>query len=523
MANLSNEELASFRDHLSQIFKRPVKNLNLSSRDDLRRILQAELEDGEILDIHTTAPGVPSGVLQSQVATLDYLREQSSVPVPRILHTSYSGEDNGRPYIVLEKSKGSSLDAVWSSMEPFQQDLVIGQIARWMMELFTHSFDKIGSLYPVEGNPGAVQLGPVAQSLFYIDGRAEYPLDRGPFSSAKDYLSGCAQRELDSSRFMFSQDTSKEYQMRLQEEKDNVERSMHLFEQLIHQCPGLDGGDPEMAPFTLDVHNLTMRNIIVDPEDHARIISVEFVPLTTLPRWCCAKIPPWLTPSTSGESEEEKARWTSKFRETVVSVEGYHSVFLRALESEDTRHAILDVCKFNAFADSFLLMPTLQSIVATLPGEEDLEGLQALLDPSTLEGRVARIALTTRGPGVMSLAMPISVPSQEPIGVVTPGTGSYQDYTCIDPAHFGSPRKSEKAASSPKRTLLTSAPDTVSGNAEKLADPDPDAEATLHDSTLETTSQEVIPDPKRPEGLIREESSLQDEPQKDVENLKDVD
>ena len=141
------------------------------------------------------------------------------------------------------------------------------------MELFTHSFDKIGSLYPIEGQPGAVQVGPVAQSLFYIDGRAEYPLDRGPFSSAKDYLSGCAQRELDSSRFMFSQDTSKEYQMRLQEEKDNVERSMHLFEQLIHQCPGLDDGDPEMAPFTLDVHNLTMRNIIVDPEDHARIVS----------------------------------------------------------------------------------------------------------------------------------------------------------------------------------------------------------------------------------------------------------
>jgi hypothetical protein len=180
-------------------------------------------------------------------------------------------------------------------MEPFQQDLIIGQIARWMMDLFSHSFDKIGGLYPVEGVPGAVCTGAVPQALFYNDGRSEYPLDRGPFSSAKDYLSGCAQRELDSSRFMFSQDTSKAYQMKLQEEKDNVERSMHLFEQLIQHCPGLDGGDPEMAPFTLDMHELPMRSIIVDWEDYTRIVghldkTVVYSSLTALDRFLLSSL-----------------------------------------------------------------------------------------------------------------------------------------------------------------------------------------------------------------------------------------
>jgi len=516
MANLLNEELSTLRDHLSQIFNRPVKDLDLSARDDLRRVIRAELEDGEVLNVHTTAPGVPAGILQSQVATLDYLRDRSSIPVPRILHTSYSGGDGGaRPFIVIERSKGSSLDAVWPSMEPFQQDLVIGQIARWMMELFTHTFDKIGSLYPIEGEPAAVKMGPVTQPLFYIEGRSEYPLDRGPFSSAKDYISGCAQRELDSSRFMFSQDTSKEYQMRLQEEKDNVERSMHLFEQLIQTCPGLDSGDPDMAPFTLDVHNLPMRNIIVDSEDYARIVSVEFVPLTTLPRWCCARMPSWLSPSASEQSEgKDKARWTEKFRETVVSVEGYHSLFLRALESEDTRHALLDVCKFNAFADSFLLMPTLQSIVATLPGEEDLEGLEALLDPSTLEGRVARIALTTRGPGVMSLAMPMNEPSNEPIEVVTPPTGSYQDYTRIDPAHFGSPRKSEKEASPMKEPPPAPTADLTPADFDEVVKPlGKELEsAALTGATSDPFLQEPVEDNEEP---FQEPPSQRDEPQKD--------
>ena len=43
--------------------------------------------------------------------------------------------------------------------------------------------------------------------------------------------------------------------------------------------------------------------------------------------------------------------------------------------------------------------------IATLPGEEDVAGLQALLDPHTLEGRAARIALLTKGLGPLSLAV----------------------------------------------------------------------------------------------------------------------
>jgi hypothetical protein len=45
----------------------------------------------------------PNIQLFTQVATLDYLRDQTSIPVPRILQTSYTREDNARPYIVLER------------------------------------------------------------------------------------------------------------------------------------------------------------------------------------------------------------------------------------------------------------------------------------------------------------------------------------------------------------------------------------------------------------------------------------
>lgn len=86
--------------------------------------------------------------------------------------------------------------------------------------------------------------------------------------------------------------------------------------------------------------------------------------------------------------------------------------------------------------------------MATIPGDEDLEGLEALLDPSTLEGRVARISLMTKGPGVMSLAM-LSNGSNSMDLVVpkvsTPGS-QYDGYARIDPTHFGSPPGSAKKA-----------------------------------------------------------------------------
>lgn len=42
---------------------------------------------------------------------------------------------------------------------------------------------------------------------------------------------------------------------------------------------------------------------------------------------------------------------------------------------------------------------------ATLPGDEDMEGLSAILDPSTVTGRVARISLMTTGSAGDAMAL----------------------------------------------------------------------------------------------------------------------
>jgi len=141
------------------------------------------------------------------------------------------------------------------------------------MEVFNQRFDSIGGIYAGADTPGDAIVGSIINPPFYIDGRADYPLDRGPWPSAKAYLHACAQRELDCSRFMFNQDTSAGYQTKVEEAKFAVERSMSLFQRLVDNCEGLDELDPDFAPFSLDIHELALRDLTVDNDDHSTIVS----------------------------------------------------------------------------------------------------------------------------------------------------------------------------------------------------------------------------------------------------------
>lgn len=136
-----------------------------------------------------------------------------------------------------------------------------------MIELFRHRLSKIGSITDESGD-----VGPVSSKLFYNEGRSRLSLDRGPFSSARAYYLACAQRELDACRMLFAQDAPPSYQRDLEDSRLMVERITGLLCDLTNRCHGLDDDDPEMAPFSLDIHDLALKDIVVSPEDPTNIV-----------------------------------------------------------------------------------------------------------------------------------------------------------------------------------------------------------------------------------------------------------
>ncbi len=117
--------------------------------------------------------------------------------------------------------------------------------------------------------------------------------------------------------------------------------------------------------------------------------------------------------------------FASIYKSEIARVAGIDSSFLRALDHDNTRSTLDDLSAYDAFRYGFPVLPALdktsmdgsycggaythsihwKNSLATLPGHEDAAGLTALLDPTTLPGRLARINLLTRGSNAMFLAM----------------------------------------------------------------------------------------------------------------------
>lgn len=154
------------------------------------------------------------------------------------------------------------------------QDVLVAQIARWAHRLSQHRFSAIGSLYA--DSEDGYYIGPIVSPRFFTEGRAELRLARGPFTRAREYLLACIQREIDCASALLSQgesSSSLEYRRESEQYRAEVESTMKLMSDLVHKCTGLDKEDPALSPFSIDMHELDLKDFIVSKDDPTQIVS----------------------------------------------------------------------------------------------------------------------------------------------------------------------------------------------------------------------------------------------------------
>lgn len=411
-----DEELEILGRTVEQSLGRSVQSIDVIGRDPLSRTFSVAMQDGDHLVARIADSHMPTCIMESEIATIEFVLERTSIPVPKILAYELDRSHPLGAHMLLEKVSGVRLDTIFDDLPAEAQDSLVTQLAHFMLEASRLSFPAIGSIAlpqspapapsPSSTDPAAVPpLGPLTHPCFYVDGRNALALDRGPFPTARAYFLACAERERAATRALFTSGAGApagaEYQALLADTHALVERVVALLIELVRRCDGLDGADAELARYALDLHELGPKNVIVAPDEPTRILAViDWQSASVRPLWRCARTPYWLLPSLVGDDDARKQRLRSVFRAAVAG----DPVFAHAVDTDDTRHALDEVAEYDAFRDGFLVLPTLQSILATLPGEEDIDGLRKLLDPQTLAGRAARISLLTHGPGVLSLA-----------------------------------------------------------------------------------------------------------------------
>ncbi|KAF8872513.1 hypothetical protein BD779DRAFT_1572541 [Infundibulicybe gibba] len=219
---------------------------------------------------------MPRRKTESEVATMQYLRENTDIPVPTVYHYDSNPYNRlGGEFILMSKASGIPLAQVFHSL-PYN-DLVqlLKNLAALVIPLFSHRFSAIGSLYighdpntrvltSTAPTPKATQpqhfsfpfspasvstptaeslhilnsasrvapsdfhVGPIISWPFFGSNRGElsHPseINRGPWSSTHAYFASCAEREING---VISENEGRSAPHRLHLDPDEILSSRH--------------------------------------------------------------------------------------------------------------------------------------------------------------------------------------------------------------------------------------------------------------------------------------------------------
>ena len=137
--------------------------------------------------------------LSSEVATMQYVRIHTSIPVPDVIHHSVElGSGSvGSPYIIMTKVDGVALSSIWDDMKDSKREIVLRQVVDILLELASQRFDKIGMLFRQESHTdskNAWYIGPMIPDP--DDDTTEQAFSHEIFTSAVDFWLACANTKL---------------------------------------------------------------------------------------------------------------------------------------------------------------------------------------------------------------------------------------------------------------------------------------------------------------------------------------
>ena len=300
-------------------------------------------------------PLVPYYRIESEAAMLSYLKENTSIPVPRVIAwDSFVATDLGFEWILLEKIEGVALDKLWRGMPWDSKVRLVAALAPLLGQLRDHKFDEIGSLYfngreepfdpqywseaalqqdlPPADGMGALSIttrtsgyssrpeglieriqdlptdasgrhsytvGLLHDPLFYLYRRLYIPGDRGPFRSSRDWMGA----ELDfQRRWIRTAHTIKtspyreefdvnDWSSDCEEEAPELEKLTLDFRDVL---PEVFPDSEEIYPYILYHQDLSLASILVNPDTFKITGIIDWEKIQVVPEWKVSRFPKFL-------------------------------------------------------------------------------------------------------------------------------------------------------------------------------------------------------------------------------------
>ncbi|KAF8799492.1 hypothetical protein BYT27DRAFT_7120349 [Phlegmacium glaucopus] len=237
---------------------------------------------------------MPRMKTESEVATINYLRQKTNVPVPTIYHYDSNPYNRlGGEWILMSKAPGIPLSQVYHGLAYNNLVKLLKNLAAIIIPIFSHRFTEIGSLYfgpnprltlssrvqtpkafpdlysafpfsptlamsnftnvtpkpstscvPIlQSTMREYHIGPIISWPFFGSNRGEltHPdeLNRGPWPTAESYLASCAEREING---VIRENEGKSAPHRLHLDPDEIISSRH---HRLRAVPGDESDDSD--------------------------------------------------------------------------------------------------------------------------------------------------------------------------------------------------------------------------------------------------------------------------------------
>ena len=119
-----------------------------------------------------TLPVEPSDKVRSEVATLDYIKRHTNIPVPTVIAYDSSSENAlGFEWILIEKIPGEPISNLWRGLSDGSKAAITREIASYVQQMRKNClFHEIGALYR-GGSNEEFTVGPIVTQFVFMGRR----------------------------------------------------------------------------------------------------------------------------------------------------------------------------------------------------------------------------------------------------------------------------------------------------------------------------------------------------------------
>ncbi|KAK4234580.1 altered inheritance of mitochondria protein 9, mitochondrial [Achaetomium macrosporum] len=271
----------------------------------LNKLYLIESPQGKSL-LRVSLPVDPRHKTRGESTTLRWIREMTTVPVPKVIAFDDSQDNEiGFEWILMELMPGVSAYKRWRKLSMADKTRLVEQVAEFQSQLFRRSledanFQSIGTLSSGDDTPqpapGSPRPGRLVSRLFFWGDNFSYDVPRGPFRSSHDWLS--AQLSIIREKQARILETEEDEDDRA-EAKVILRVATKLAALLPKIFPQLQN-PPERTVLWHD--DLSLSNILIGEEDAKITAIIDWECVSCEPLWVAAEMPKFL----DGAGREEE-------------------------------------------------------------------------------------------------------------------------------------------------------------------------------------------------------------------------